>query len=158
MILLLLAFFLDNLLSNYFPYTIKSITWFQPCFFVVFLVYLYFKVKKKDTYLKEGLIYIVIGSLIFGNSIILRLISFLLIFMFLSYFTKKYNTSIKLFILSLIISLFIHFYSSYLVSLIFMKTSLSFLHTFFLFSHYILFNIIFGICFYYFFGIKRKNN
>ena len=76
---------------------------------VNFLVYLYFKAKKKDTYLKEGLIYIVIGSLIFGNSIILRLISFLLIFMFLSYFTKKYNTSIKLFILSLIISLFIHF-------------------------------------------------
>ena len=158
MILLLVAFLLDSILSNYFPYSISSLTWFQPCFFVVFLVFLYFKVKRKDIYLKKGIFYIILGSLIFGNSVFLRLISFVFIFLFLAFITKKYHSNIKIFLISLISSLFIHFYTTYLISLVFRKITFSFIDLLWLFIHYILFNIISGICFYYFFGIKKLKN
>lgn len=156
MILLLISFLLDSITSNYFPYSINSLTWFQPCFFVVFVVYLYFCYSHKSNFLKEGIIYTIIGSLLFGNSILLRVSSFILIYIFLKIITRKWNFSIKLLLFSLIVSLFIYFYSTYLISFIFGKITLSFIIVLWQCLHYLIFNIFLILIIYYFFGINSK--
>lgn len=156
MILLLISFLLDGIVSNYFPYSINSLTWFQPCFFVVFVVYLYFYYLNKKNFLIEGIIYTIIGSLLFGNSILLRVSSFLLIYIFLKFITRKWNFSIKLLLFSLVVSLFIYFYSTYLISFVFGKITLSVIIVLWQYLHYLLFNSFFILIIYYFFGINTK--
>ena len=155
MILILLAFLLDNILSNYLPYNISYLTWFQPCFFVVIIVFLYYYIKNKKRFLKQGILYIIIGSLIFGNNLLLRLCSFWFIFLFLNFINKKYHFNVNIFLFSLVISLFIYFSITYLMAFIFNKTIISFVSFIWMFLHYLLFNIIFGMLL-YFFGINRK--
>ena len=156
MILLLLSFLLDSILSNYFPYSILSLTWFQPCFYVITMVSLYFYHRKKDDFFQKGMFYTIIGSLLFGNSLITRVISYLCIYIFLNTFSRKYHFHMKTFLLAIILSLLIHFGSSYLIFIVSKKITFSFILFLWQYIHYLLFNMILGIIIYYFFGINKQ--
>lgn len=137
---------------------ITNLSWFQPCLFVTSIVCLYFYYKNTKLFFEKGLIYTLIGSLLFGNSILIRISSFILIYIFLSTINKKYHFNIRTMIISLIIALLIHFYSSYLILLVSRKITFSFLSVIWQFIHTILLNVSLCLIFYYFFGIKRKLN
>lgn len=156
MILLLLSFLLDSILSNYFPYNISSLTWFQPCFYVITIVSLYFYNRKKDNFLEKGIFYTILGSLLFGNSLIFRLVSYICIYLLLNTINKNYRFQINTFLLAIILSLLIHFGSSYLIFVISKKITFSFILFLWQYIHYLLFNTILGVTIYYLFGINRQ--
>lgn len=155
MIIILISFFLDSILSNYFPYTSPYLSYFQPCLFVVSVVTLYYFVKKEKKFLRQGLLFTVLGSLIFGNSLFLRITSFLLIYIFLKHFKKKYHNGVGIYSLSLIISIFIHFFNYYFFIIMTKDTNITLYLLGNQIIHSILLNLLIGIIFYLFLGIKK---
>lgn len=155
MILILISFFLDSVLSNYFPYTSPYLSWFQPCLFVVSIVTLFYFVKNEKKFLRQGILFTILGSLIFGNSLFLRLLSFLLIYLFLKKIKKKYRNGTGIYSLSLIISLVIHYFSYYIIILLAKDSNITLSLLGNQIIHSILLNLLIGILFYLFLGIKK---
>lgn len=155
MILLLISFLVDNILSNYLSFSDSFLAWFQPCFFVVVIVFLFYYEKNKKIFFRQGVLFTILGSLLFGNSVILRLVSFLLIMWFLTYYNKKYHNNFSLFFLALIFSLAIYHLTYYIVLSLGRYIDISLIEFGYYFGHFILLNLLVGIIFYYVLGIKR---
>jgi len=155
MILLLISFLLDNILSNYLTYSDTLLSWFQPCFFVVIIVFLFYYEKNKKKFFRQGILFTLLGSLFFGNSVILRLTGFLLITWFLTYYNKKYHNNFSLFFLALIFSLAIYHLTYYIILSLGKYINISLIEFFYYFGHFILLNLLVGIILYYFLGIKK---
>jgi len=158
MILLLISFLLDNILSNYLTYSDTLLSWFQPCFFVVIIVFLFYYEKNKKKFFRQGILFTLLGSLFFGNSVILRLTGFLLITWFLTYYNKKYHNNFSLFFLALIFSLAIYHLTYYIILSLGKYINISLIEFFYYFGHFILLNLLVGIILYYFLGIKKIVN
>lgn len=153
MYLIILGLLLDSLLSNYFPY-LNSYSLFQPSIFCVTLVALYFTQKNEKVYIRQGLLFTIVGSLITGNILIIKILSFLFIYLFLHYLKDNYKLNIIVYILGIVGSIFINIFTAYLLYMILIKTNLSILSLFNFYFHSILLNLIISIIIYYF-GIKR---
>ena len=153
MYLIIIGLLLDSLLSNYFPY-FYNLTLFQPSIFCVILVFLYFKIKNEKLFLRQGLLFAIIGSLITGNILIIKVASFLLISFFLHQLKENYKLNFVVYILGIIGAIFINLFTSYLIYMLLTKTNLSIINFFNLYIHTILFNIILSTIIYYF-GIKK---
>ena len=154
--MILLSFFLDSIITNYYPYTINNLSWFRPCFYMLTLVTVLFYNKKEKYIFEKILILTIIGSLIFNVNLLVRTLIYLLIFLSMKYIIKEYHKSIITYLITILISLFIYYYLSYFIFIFFKETTITITSTTLVFIHSILINCIVGIIIYYLFDIKYK--
>ena len=117
--MILLSFFLDSIITNYYPYTINNLSWFRPCFYILILVTVLFYNKKEKYIFEKNIILTIIGSLVFNVNLLVRTIIYLLIFLSIKYIIKEYHKSIITYLITILISLFIYYYFSYFIFIFF---------------------------------------
>ncbi len=153
--LILLSFLLDAICSNYFGYLPYSLSLFQPCFYIVIIVFLFFNMKNKKKYLRLGLLWTGLGCLMFQNLLFLRLFLFYVIFLWLRFLKEHYRMGFSLFFISLFSSILIFQFSSYLILSFIGYNNASIILFLYQFSHSLIFNLTIGVLFYYILGINR---
>ncbi len=144
------------MIAYYFPFLPSSFLYFQPLLFIssiiIYLLY-YYKEKKK--------LYLILGSsicydILFGTIPFLN--TFIILFLYLEIYLikKKVNTyaivDLFLFILNLLLFLFLKYLI--ITGIHYSNLSFSFLITEIL--HHLSLNILYGIIFYSFLGIKIR--
>ncbi len=155
-LIFILSFYLDSLFHYYLPFLPSNFTYFQPFLFVssVILYLILFYSKKNIVYqiLLSGLFY----DLFLGSVPFFYFFLFLFLYLEISFIKDRINsyifTDFVLFTISFISFFLVRnfilgevYHSTYSFSFFFMSI-----------LHYLPLNLLFGMIFYFFLGIKNK--
>ncbi len=144
-VILVVSFFLDGILSNFFPYIVGDLSLFTPMITIVSFVIIYpFFVKRKSIYFLccfiTGLFYdFMYTNLLFYNAILFLILGFV-IFILYKYIQPNWFT-ILLFIVLVIVS---YECLNAIIILIFQLVPMTFSRLIYKISHSLLLNLIYG--------------
>ena len=156
-IIILISFMIDGILTNFLPYEVGNLSLFTPLTTIVALIicYAFFYRKEKNYYILAfivGILYdIFYTNLLFLDGFIFLIISF--------FITKIYKISGFNFIwilIDILISIIIYECSIALVILIFNLVPMSFNRLLYKIGHSIIFNIIYGEILYFIIKLLPK--
>ena len=109
MILLLLSFFLDSYLSNFIPAIYCS-------FYLAFLTVLFYRYSFR-VFFKQGLLFTILGCLLFGHSVFVRIITFLIVSYILTFFKKRYSFHLGTYLMAVLSIYLCSYFLIYFMSL-----------------------------------------
>ncbi|MCI5702105.1 MAG: rod shape-determining protein MreD [Erysipelotrichaceae bacterium] len=140
LILIIITFLIDYLLSYFIPITFNNLNYFYPMLLIVLIVYLYNKIPRKK-YLKTILILGIIYDLLYSYIFLFNTLVFLLFTNIIKKIDKYLR--INLLINIIIIILFIFIYDLILFCLIYLTkyNTITFNNLLYKFSHSIILNI-----------------
>ena len=144
-IIVVISFFLDGILSNFLPYMMGDLSLFTPYFTLISLVIIYpfFKKKDKDYYILVGIAGF-LYDLFYTNLLFTHAIFFLLIGLIVSFIYKKMELNLltNLFLTILVIVIYQTIFS--LSLFIFNVVPVSIESTLYLIYNSLILNIIYG--------------
>ncbi len=144
-IVVIISFFLDGILSNFLPYMLGDLSFFTPYFTLISLVivYPYFIKKEKKYYILVGIIGF-LYDLFYTNLLFTHAIFFLIIGLIVSLICKKMQLNLltNLFINFLIIIIYQVIFA--LCLFIFNVVPVNIENTLYLIGHSLILNIIYG--------------
>ena len=143
--IVLISFLLDGVLSNYLPYMLGDLSLFTPYFTLVIIIAIYpFFIKKTKDY------YIIVGitgflyDLFYTNLLFANTIFFLLVAYIISFLYKKMALNLVTNIFLVILSLFIYHAIFVLCLFIFNVVPITYDKFLYLILHSIILNVIYG--------------
>lgn len=143
--IVLISFLLDGVLSNYLPYMLGDLSLFTPYFTLVSIIAIYpFFIKKTKDY------YIIVGitgflyDLFYTNLLFANTIFFLLVAYIISFLYKKMALNLVTNIFLVILSLFIYHAIFVLCLFIFNVVPITYDKFLYLILHSIILNVIYG--------------
>ena len=144
-IIVIISFFLDGILSNFLPFMMGDLSLFTPYFTLISLVIIYPFFKKKD---REY--YILIGvtgflyDLFYTNLLFTHTLFFLLIGLVVSYIYKKMELNLLTNLFLIIFTIIFYQVVFSLCLFIFNVVPITIENTLYLISHSLILNIIYG--------------
>lgn len=152
----ILTFYFDHLFQYYLPFLPTYFTYFQPFLFVssviVYLILFYSKKKIVYTIFLCGLLY----DLFFGSVPFFYFCLFLFFYLEIAFIQDRINSYVFTDFVLFIISLISFFLARYFILGEIYQNVPSFSFFFLQILHYLPLNLLFGIIFYFFLGIKHK--
>lgn len=145
LIIVIISFLLDGILSNYLPYMLGDLSLFTPYFTLVSIIVIYplFVKKLKNYYILVGItgfLYdLFYTNLLFTNTIFFLLVTYIITFLY-----KKMALNLLTNIFIVILSLFIYHAIFVLCLFIFNVVPIKFEKFLYLILHSIILNVIYG--------------
>ncbi len=155
-VLIVFSFIIDFFCSRFLTLSYYHVSFFYPCFFLLASIFSWFYIKNKKKYFTFILISYLIGCLLFQTDFLLRLISFSVVYFFLSYFWDKYHLSLVSFSIFLFLSLFFYYFTYFLFLFFLAYPGVTFPLFLVQLLHIIPFNLLVGIVLYLLLGIKYR--
>ena len=144
-VIVIISFFLDGILSNFLPYMLGDVSLFTPYFTLISLIVIYpfFKKRTKDYFILIGVVGF-LYDLFYTNLLFTHAIFFLLIGYIVSFIYKKMELNL-LTNLFLIIFVIVFYQIIFSLSLfIFNVVPITIENVLYLISHSLILNIIYG--------------
>ena len=144
-VIVIISFFLDGILTNYLPYMINDLSLFAPYFTIVSLIIIcpFFKKQINKYYILVGIIGF-LYDLFYTNLLFANTIFFLLVAYIISFLYKKMALNLVTNIFLLILSLFIYHAIFVLCLFIFNVVPITYDKFLYLILHSIILNVIYG--------------
>lgn len=144
-IIMIISFILDGLLTNYLPYGVGNLSLFTPLTTIVALIIIYMFFYKNDrTYFIISFITGFIYDLFYTNLLFLNALLFLLIAFIISKIYKRVDFNFIWVFLSIILMIVIYETCFAIIITIFNLVPMSFERIIYKISHSIILNVIYG--------------
>ena len=144
-IIVIISFFLDGILSNFLPFMMGDLSLFTPYFTLISLVIIYpfFKEKDREYYILIGVTGF-LYDLFYTNLLFTHTLFFLLIGLVVSYIYKKMELNLLTNLFLIIFTIIFYQVVFSLCLFIFNVVPITIENTLYLISHSLILNIIYG--------------